>query len=91
MRIKETYSLPEIIEMVRDAENKTPKRTRGRPKIADKFTVLDAAAVAKVRYGRYTQIAGDWKLTANQLVNLVGNNSKYFAARVEALRKNTTD
>jgi hypothetical protein len=77
--------------MVLDAEKRKSKRPRGRPKIADKFAILNAAAVAKVRYGRYAQIAPDWNLTEQQLIDLVGNNSKYFAARVEALRKNATD
>jgi CO dehydrogenase/acetyl-CoA synthase alpha subunit len=88
-RIKKTYSVREVIDMVRQAENK-PKRGKGRPAIPNKLAILDAAALAKVRDGRYTQIAHLWKLMPQQLIDLVRHNRPYFASKVKALRKNAS-
>jgi hypothetical protein len=76
----------EIIEAVRTMKK---KRGKGRPGIIpDKFAVLDAAALAKVRDGKYSQIAPRWNLTTRQLTDLVEHNRSYFASKVKALRKN---
>jgi hypothetical protein len=61
---------------------------KGRLAIRNKLAILDAAAFAKVRYGRYTRVAHQWKLTQQQLNDLVRRNRTYFASMVKALRKN---
>ena len=66
------------------------KHAKGRPAIRNKLAILDAAALAKVRYGRYTQVAHEWKLTQQQLSDLVRRNRTYFAGIVKALHKNPT-
>jgi hypothetical protein len=64
------------------------KHGKGRPTIINKLAILDAAAFAKVRDGRYTQVAHRWKLTPQQLIDLVRHNRTYFASMVKTLRKN---
>src|ERR1700722_19282450 len=86
--ITRTYSIPELIEAVREMEKK-PKRKKGRPGIGNKQEILEAAAQAKVRQGQYTHIAARWKLTRKQLTDLVRNNGKRFKSMVEDLRKRT--
>jgi len=66
------------------------KSGKGRLVIRNKLAILDAAALAKVRYGRYTQVAHEWKLTQQQLSDLVRRNRTYFAGIVKALHKNPT-
>jgi hypothetical protein len=66
------------------------KRGKDRLVIRNKLAILDAAALAKVRYGRYAQFAHQWKLTQQQLNDLVRRNRTYFASIVKALRKNPT-
>ena len=68
----------------------TEKRGKGRLAIRNKLAILDDAALAKVRYGRYTQVARQWKLTQQQLNDLVRRNRTYFTSIVTALRKNPT-
>jgi hypothetical protein len=80
------YSVKELAEAVRAQKKK--KRRQGRPTIPNKFAILDAAALAKVRDGRYTQIAAKWKLTPRQLSNLVERNRPYFDGKVKSLLKN---
>jgi hypothetical protein len=87
VEITRTLSIPEIVEAVRNMTKK-PKRSQGRPAFPDKFAVLDAAALAKVREGKYSHIAPRWNLTTRQLTDLVEHNRPYFASKVKALRKN---
>jgi hypothetical protein len=68
----------------------TEKRGKGRLAIRNKLAILDDAALAKVRYGRFKQVARQWKLTQQQLNDLVRRNRTYFAGIVKALRKNPT-
>ena len=65
------------------------KRRKSHLAIRNKLAILDAAALAKVRDGRYTQAAHQWKLTPHQLNELVRRNRTYFASMVRALLKNT--
>jgi hypothetical protein len=84
--------ITEIYREVTEADKESPRkrsRGKGRPAVANKLQILDSAADAKVREGRYTQIAARWKLTPTQLIDLVRNNRAYFSARVISLRKNT--
>jgi hypothetical protein len=67
------------------------KRGKGHPAIPNKLAILDAAALAKVRSGRYTQVAHQWKLTPQQLIDLVRRNRTYFTSMVKALRKNASN
>ena len=69
---------------------KKEKNAKGRPSIRNKLAILDDAALAKVRYGRFTQVAHQWKLTQQQLHDLVRRNRTYFTGIVKALRKNPT-
>jgi hypothetical protein len=66
------------------------KRHKSHLAIRNKLAILDAAALAKVRDGRYTQVARQWKLTPRQLIDLVRRNRTYFAGMVRALLKNPT-
>jgi hypothetical protein len=66
------------------------KRRKSHLAIRNKLAILDAAALAKVRDGRYTLVARQWKLTPRQLIDLVRRNRTYFAGMVKALRKNLT-
>ena len=68
------------------------KQERGKSYLAirNKLAILDAAARAKVRDGRYAQVAHRWKLTRQQLHDLVRQNRTYFSSMVKALRKNST-
>ena len=66
------------------------QHAKARLAIRNKLAILDAAALAKVRKGRYTQVAHQWKLTLQQLNDLVRRNRTYFASMVKALRKNST-
>lgn len=76
------------ILVIAKAARKKMRRSKGRPSlIPNRPEILDAAALAKVKFGRYTQIAAHWKLTPRQLIDLVHNNRKSFTARVKALRK----
>jgi hypothetical protein len=85
--IKQTYSIPELIDIVRAAEKTSKaKRGKGRPEIPNKGAILDAAATAKVQEGTYTQIAARWKLKPKQLTDLVGNNRTYFKRKVKEVR-----
>jgi hypothetical protein len=68
------------------------KEKRGKSYLAirNKLAILDAAAIAEVREGRYTQVAHRWKLTPQQLNDLVRRNQTYFAGIVKALRDKPT-
>jgi hypothetical protein len=66
------------------------KRGKSHLAIRNKLAILDAAALAKVSEGRYMHVAHQWKLTPQQLNDLVRRNRTYFAGMVKALRKHPT-
>jgi hypothetical protein len=86
VEVKKTLSIPEIIEAVR-AWRKKPKGKGGRAAIPNKDAILDAAALAKVREGRYSQIAADWNLKPEQLLDLVRHNRPEFNSKLDAIRR----
>lgn len=82
------YSVRELAQAVIAAQKKKPKR-RGRPAdFLNPFEILDAAALAKVRDGKYAQIAVNWNLTPRQLTDLVQRNRRYFNGKIKQLRAN---
>ena len=86
VEIKKTLTIPEIIEAVKTWQKK-PKGQAGRFPIPNKLAVLDAAALAKVCAGRYSQIAADWNLKPTQLIDLVRHNREEFDRKVHAIRR----
>jgi hypothetical protein len=87
-RIKQTYSVPEVIEMIHQAEKK-PKHQAGRPATFDRNKILDAAARAKAAGRPYTALAASFHLEPKQLTNLVERNRRYFDRKVREFRATT--
>ena len=83
-RIRRTYSLPELVNIVREAEK--PKRGKGRPATPDRYKILDLAAKTKAEGGAYTRHAARFHLSPKQITNLVEANRRYFNKKVKEFR-----
>lgn len=80
----EKYTLPEVIEMLKRSEKQ--KRRKGRPARANLDLILNAAAKAMAKTGRYTQVAARLGLSPRQLSNLIQRkrNRLAFDKKVKA-------
>jgi len=77
----ENFSMPEIVQACR--EYAARHRGKGRPARANPDDILTQCAKAKLKTGRYTQLARRFRMTVRQLRNFVEYRRREFNAAVK--------